>query len=810
MKNLFAFFISIFCVITFSVAPVRTVHAQLTVTQGAALSMTPLQLVQQVLVGSGITVSNATLNGSAASITVNFVGSFTTAGTATTQLGFTGGIILASGNASNAIGPNTSESTTTALSTGSDPDLQLLIPSHTVYDKAILEFDFIPISDTVRFRYVFGSEEFDEFCNSSFNDVFGFFISGPGITGPFSGNAKNIALMPNNPANYVTIDNVCNAGATYSWLNTGGTFYQYDRLTTVYTAWSVVQPCQTYHIKLAVGDAGDSSYDSGVFLEENSFSSYGLSYNTSFSSNVDTAAVEGCNDAIVCFRLGQPDNVPIVIHYTVTGTAIEGVDYPNVADSLIIPAGQDSAYFIIHPISDGLAEPDETVHVIYINTVCGSTDTITIVIKDYTPLSTTVTPEVKNCNGLAANINVTASGGFTTAAHGLSYEWSNGAGNTASVSVNPSTPTMYYVTVSDACFFFNDSTSYYTVDSVMVSISNLATAIINVDSVTCFGYSDGTATISASNGLQPYHYIWSPTNDTTTTVDSLPAGTYFVTVTDNIGCTSATFVILDSPPEIVLDLQPTDETCLDSCNGSITTQVTGNYSQPVSYLWSTTPAQNTANITNLCAGNYTVTFTYSVHNCFVVENADIITGTPITADFTATPDSGFVPLTVQFQYTGSGAVNFLWDFGDGSPTSTVQDPLHIYENKGTYTATLLVNSGPPNFCEATYLAEINVIHPSSMKVPNLFTPNSDGVNDVFQVESEGINTLEIAIFNRWGKKIYSGSFSDFSTSKVTTDLWDGTSKSEGKCADGTYYYILDAVGDDLKEYHMQGTISLMR
>ncbi|HNW91232.1 MAG TPA: choice-of-anchor L domain-containing protein [Bacteroidales bacterium] len=105
MKKIFVFFISILSVIAFSVAPVRTAHAQLTVTQGAALSMTPVQLVQQILVGTGITVSNATLNGSAATITANYVGSFTTAGTATTQLGFTGGIILASGNATNAIGP---------------------------------------------------------------------------------------------------------------------------------------------------------------------------------------------------------------------------------------------------------------------------------------------------------------------------------------------------------------------------------------------------------------------------------------------------------------------------------------------------------------------------------------------------------------------------------------------------------------------------------------------------------------------------------------------------------------------------------
>ncbi|HOV11873.1 MAG TPA: gliding motility-associated C-terminal domain-containing protein [Bacteroidales bacterium] len=150
----------------------------------------------------------------------------------------------------------------------------------------------------------------------------------------------------------------------------------------------------------------------------------------------------------------------------------------------------------------------------------------------------------------------------------------------------------------------------------------------------------------------------------------------------------------------------------------------------------------------------------------------------------------------------------LW-IGDGT-NSTAANPQHTYTDKGLYIATLKVSSGPPNFCEATQQVEIEVIHPSSMLVPNIFTPNDDGHNDIFQIESQGINTLEIAIFNRWGKKMFNGSYTEFSTSLVKTDIWDGTSKSEGKCADGIYFYYLDAVGDDLKEYHLQGTITLMR
>jgi len=514
-------------------------QAQLAVAQGAAIGLTPLQLVQQVLVGSGVTVSNATFNGSAALINSNQVGNFTTAGGATTQLGFTGGIILASGNAADAIGPNSSGSSGVGTGSGSDPDLQSLVTS-TIYDKAVLEFDFIPLSDTIKFRYVYGSEEFDEFCNSSYNDAFGFFISGPGITGPFTGNAKNIAVMPNNPANYVTINNVCNAGATYSWLNSG-VYLQYDRLTYIYTAWCLVQPCQTYHIKLAIGDAGDSAFDSGVFLEENSFTSNAVSHTTAFSSSVDTIAVEGCNNAVVTFHLANPATSPVTINHTIGGTAIEGVDYLDIPNNFVIPTGQDSYTVTITPIADGIAEGTETVTITYTNSVCGTTDMVVILIRTNNPLSVTTTPDVYSCSGLPVTISATVSGGITPPAY--TYQWSVGAGNTASVVVDPATPTMYYVTVTDIC----NSTA---VGNVMVTIGNPLTLTTNSTQETCSGQNNGTASVTASNGFVPYDYLWSPSGSTTATASNLAAGTYYVTVTDLYGCSNtASVVVTTNPPD---------------------------------------------------------------------------------------------------------------------------------------------------------------------------------------------------------------------------------------------------------------------
>lgn len=770
--------------------------AQLSVTDGGSLGMTPLQLVQQVLVGAGVTVSNATFNGNAGVMTSNMIGSFVTTGPATTQLGFTGGVLVTSGTASIAVGPNTLPSAGSSASTGSDPDLALLIPGFTINDKAVLEFDFIPISDTIKFRYVFGSEEFFEFCNTSFNDVFGFFVSGPGITGPFSNNSVNIALMPGT-SQYVTIDNIC-AASTYYVNNAGGQYIQYDGYTVVLTAWCVVQPCQQYHIKIAIGDAGDSAYDSGVFLEENSFSSNGVSYNTSYTSDIDTVAVEGCNNAIITFLLNQPAQDTIIINYSVGGTATEGADYPWVPDSLVILPGQDSASFLIIPISDSTNETTETVIISYVNTVCGTLDTIVILIKDYDPIVTNITPDVYICNGAPANIQISGSNGYPP----LSYLWSTGDTIT-SIIVQPITPTEYFVSVTDKC-------NFATIDTVLVSISNLSSQITNVDSVTCHDFLDGALTVTQFDGLPEFNYNWS-SGDTTATIDSLSSGNYTVTVTDGIGCTATNTITLTNPVQIQIQLTPTDETCLGSCNGQIECSIIADPFPPYSYSWNTNPQQITSTATGLCAGDYGLTVTYSPNNCVVSATSTIVTNTLLLANFNADPLQGYVPFTVNFQFNGFGGVTYEWDFGDGS-TSTDINPTHTFILQGIYTVTLTINSGAPDYCVDVYELIITAIQPSSIVVPNVFTPNGDGVNDHFSVQTEGLRTFKAIIFNRWGKKVYETEVGDgFSNTMITTEIWDGTNMNGGaECSTGVYFYIVEAIGYDSKEYSMNGTVQLIR
>jgi len=233
-------------------------------------------LLVQTLLGGGINASNITYTGD----TIHASGFFSEA---SNSFGILSGIMLTSGSVSNAPGPNT------YYSAGIDnlqPGDQLLNQYtngiDTTQDATILEFDFTSTSDSIEFNYVFSSEEYNEFVNLGYSDLFGFFISGPNIVG-----TQNIALVPGTTTP-VSIDSINNGnwpGGTvssgpcmncqYYVDNTFGTVIEYDGYTAVLTARAGVIPCETYHLKLVVADVGDGVYDSNVFLEGGSFKSTG-------------------------------------------------------------------------------------------------------------------------------------------------------------------------------------------------------------------------------------------------------------------------------------------------------------------------------------------------------------------------------------------------------------------------------------------------------------------------------------------------------------------------------------------------------
>ncbi len=202
---------------------------------------------------------------------VDSAGAFT--GGASAGITIDKGILLTTGSVNNAPGPNNSDSASGAASGIGDANLDALVGGPVTRDTTYLQFDFTTTGGDLFFNYVFGSEEYNEFTHTQFNDVFGFFLDG-----------NNIALIPGTttPVSINTVNggNPFGTGADHpeffhnNDLNDGGPFFnlQYDGFTDVFTASALGVGAGTHTIKLAISDSADTIYDSGVFIQGGSFS----------------------------------------------------------------------------------------------------------------------------------------------------------------------------------------------------------------------------------------------------------------------------------------------------------------------------------------------------------------------------------------------------------------------------------------------------------------------------------------------------------------------------------------------------------
>lgn len=394
--------------------------AQMEVTN--APPITPENLITNIFLGDGVEVIDVNFQGSA-----NSVGFFNHAEEA---IGIERGIIMTTGRAVSQ-GTNLGAEATggdfasnAAGSNVNDPDVNALTSPNNANDVAIYTITFIPIADTLRFKYVWASEEYPEYACSSFNDVFGFFISGPGINGPYQNNGENIALIPGTTLP-VTINNV-NSGMVGSAGTIGNCtppngslayseFYNdnnntnnqpvYDGFTTVLTAEAVVIPCETYTIKLVIADASDTAFDSGVFLEAKSFGTGSLDVEVATIS-LDGSVAEGCEPGVLTFSLPNPVEADYPLDYNIFGTAENGVDYQFIPTDLFIPQGDSVISIPIVAFEDGLVEGDETLLIDIQRDPCNR-DTISIIIRDNPLVEPDLGPDQVICEGDSVQLDGT-------------------------------------------------------------------------------------------------------------------------------------------------------------------------------------------------------------------------------------------------------------------------------------------------------------------------------------------------------------------------------------------------------------------
>jgi len=425
------------------------------------------------LLGPGVTYSNVTFSG-----IDHQRGTFN--GT-NSNVGINTGLVLGTGDVAFAVGPNNQSGG--SLGGGafrdSDPDLDEL-DGLTHNDAAILEFDFVATGQTVTFTYVWASDEYPEYSGAGTNcanisDVFGFFLSGPGIIGPFTDNAINIALIPGT-TQFVSIANL-NAGCTgleevgdefcnncEFYIHNGngneapfnsGNYIQYDGLTIPMQATYTGLVCYaTYHIKLAIADVSDTGFDSAVFFEQGSFGISG-DFITPVTDNAnglfpEVTIVEGCIPGqFVIVPPCVTEDITLDLNYT--GTAIIGDDYTtNFQTTLTLEPGIDEYIIEITPLDDDLQEGPETITLSFSFTIAGQPElfSATVFMQDYDDNEPFISdiPSSFICPDEVVTITPVPNQGYPP----YTYTWSTGATGPQQSFTGGSEGT-YEVTLTDLC-----------------------------------------------------------------------------------------------------------------------------------------------------------------------------------------------------------------------------------------------------------------------------------------------------------------------------------------------------------------------
>ncbi len=691
-------------------------------------SLTAEQLVRDVLVGACVEVGTVTFNGLPGSHLDEQAGTFNGVNA---DIGLATGLILATGNIAVALGPNDQGGATMGGSgAGGDPDLTLLSGVNT-NDKAVLEFDFIPAGDVLSFRYVFASEEYNEYVCATVNDAFGFFLSGPGINGPFQNNAINLATLPgsdipvtintvNNgtpgsasggPQNCIDLDPNWTANSIYYTDNGGSMTIQFDGMTVVLTATSPVICGETYHIKLAIADGGDSAWDSGVFIEAGSFSSSPVTPEIVFQSQTLDVIFESCLEMNFNLVPSYCDELlDQVIYFTYSGTATNGVDIvPALPDSVVFVPGEPmpSISFTAPIDEDG----DETLIITITAIDCVGeevTEDFSFTITSMPPMTITGTGGPFLC-GQSVPLVPQVTGGLP----GYTYLWSTNE-TTATISPTPTESTTYTVTVTDPCgvsVSHDFETTLLPAPAMPVSI--LGAAVLQE------GCDDGLVVVQRPAGVE---------------------GDLILDLITSGSATSGTDYIFG--PGLVI---PAGEGTIEFIFNTLADQIEEGAENAVLAI----------SFTNACA--QTVGDTVE----FTILNVDPFTLALANVEEECSNDSLQVFATID---GGTAPFTYIWSTGDTIVNANDTWITLAYEQ----TVTVTVTDG----CGATVAGSFQLILDCIPQVPNVFTPNGDGQNDTFHIAGTAGRPTQVRIFNRWGQMVMEAA--NYQNNWRAQDLPEGT------------------------------------
>lgn len=673
-------------------------YSQISVT--SANGQNVKDLLETHFLGGGIEISNVRFNGQNV-VNSNQIGFFANPNTASPNVGLASGIVMASGNC---VEMYNSSSSASPASDGQDrsPALAYALSNFgmsnaSLNDVAVLQFDFVASGEYVKFDYVFASNEYTGYVCSNFNDVFGFFISGPydeqgnPVSEGIPYQYRNIAVVPGSttPVMINTVNcGQCNSSGSNNYELTNSEWFETSCNTAGYTKVLsteevYVVPCYKYKLELAICDVTDHALNSCVFLGAGSFKVDEYSLKEMIPpTGVGTAYVKGCDSDTITMTINRPalENEQHVLNFF--GTAVEGEDFElldlngNPAGrTLTFMEGDTSASIIIkfknHQTDIGGETLELGIATEFIND-CAQIDTIQFNITTPQLLEYTISEDVIYCeNELPKNENVEIN--VTGAIGEITYEWSAGVTpNQASNTVGITQPTTIYITATDGC-------EREIKDSVTFKVQG-ATVSASVDKrFICEGE------VVQLTSTEAVEYAW------TSSVEDL--------------------------------LLPDNNTI------------------------KTPQAQPTA------SSIYTVTIV-DENGCIASDTVNVVVVPAIDAQLYLTPTRTSVLNTqIRFEDRTQGSYSREWDFGNGE-TSTQSSGVIVYSSDDTATYQVRLIAYNQAHCPDTAYGTVQVVPEFSIWIPTAFTPGTDDVNayftPIFSTETE----YEFTIYSRNGDKIF--------------------------------------------------------
>ncbi|MDX1905742.1 MAG: gliding motility-associated C-terminal domain-containing protein [Bacteroidia bacterium] len=531
------------------------------------------------------------------------------------------------------------------------------------------------------------------------------------------------------------------------------------------------------------------AFNGGSFVSQDSFA--GLAAGTYFIRVQDR---NGCRDSFQV-SLTQPP----LLTAAVTGLT-DALCFGGASGTISVTASggsqpytysYDTLTFSPAPTLAGLRAGD---YAILVQDVRGCLAQLVATIGEPDEMIGDITVQPVSCygdsNGYAA---ATVAGGTP----GYTYRWDNG---TTQSFANNLAPGNHFVVVTDQNGCQISISTEVLEPPQMVFDTTGATALLR-----CYGDRTGVAFAAASGGYPPLSYLWS--NGVADSIASeLGAGTYIIQVTDTSGCTIADTLTIGQPDSIRIVVVDIEEPFCAEANGVITVLASGG-TPGYTYQWVTTPPQTGPVATGLMGTGTGPGYEVIVLDTLSCEQRLVIplpnSGEPEADFFTDPPFQDTLVLPGQemrFINQSTGAVAYLWDFGDGQ-LSDDENPVHFYDEPGTYTIVLVAFDGR-NLCPDTAEVSFTFLPPGAIYVPNAFTPNGDGINDAFYPVGIGVVSVKVDIWDRWGVHLV--------TLNSMAERWDGSNRNGNQVQEGVYVFVIDALLNDGTKFHKDGTVTLFR